>query len=380
MTITARMTADQSAAVPLTAKNRRGAVSVDTITKAFGSVKAVDGVSLSVQPGEFVALLGSSGSGKSTLLMMIAGFEAPTSGDIKLDGVRMNDVPGHRRGFGMVFQNYSLFPHMNVAENIAYPLRRRGMGGRDIEREVTKALKLVALDGYGARLPSQLSGGQQQRVALARALVFRPPLLLMDEPLGALDRKLRQQLQMEIKLIHKEVGSTIIFVTHDQEEALSMADRVAVLERGRLQQFGSPRQLYEDPATAFVAGFIGEMNFLPVELRRSSGDVGATITPLGMQIIVRKNQVVSEDDRGLLAVRPEYIRLDLDDDATATVLESAYTGTNQSVLVQVGDTRLTARTAVNPGRPLFQSGQRVRIAIDAEHTRVFPVGTLASDV
>ncbi len=233
MTITARITTDQIAAMPLPAKNQRGAVSVDAITKAFGSVKAVDGVSLSVQPGEFVALLGSSGSGKSTLLMMIAGFEAPTSGDIKLDGVRMNDVPGHRRGFGMVFQNYSLFPHMNVAENIAYPLRRRGMGGRDIEREVTKALRLVALDGYGTRLPSQLSGGQQQRVALARALVFRPPLLLMDEPLGALDRKLRQQLQMEIKLIHKEVGSTIIFVTHDQEEALSMADRVAVLERGQ---------------------------------------------------------------------------------------------------------------------------------------------------
>ena len=372
MTITAGITVDQSAAMPLTAKNQRGAVSVDAITKAYGSVKAVDGVSLSVQPGEFVALLGSSGSGKSTLLMMIAGFEAPTSGDIKLDGVRMNDVPGHRRGFGMVFQNYSLFPHMNVAENIAYPLRRRGMGGRDIEREVTKALKLVALDGYGTRLPSQLSGGQQQRVALARALVFRPPLLLMDEPLGALDRKLRQQLQMEIKLIHKEVGSTIIFVTHDQEEALSMADRVAVLERGQLQQFGSPRQLYEDPATAFVAGFIGEMNFLPVELRRSSGDVGATIIPLGTQIILQKNQVISEDDRGLLAVRPEYIRLDLDDDATATVLESAYTGMNQSVLVQVGDIRITARTAVNPGRPLFQSGQRVRIAIDAEHTRVFP--------
>jgi ABC-type Fe3+/spermidine/putrescine transport system ATPase subunit len=197
----------------------------------------------------------------------------------------------------------------------------------------------------------------------------------MDEPLGALDRKLRQQLQMEIKLIHKEVGSTIIFVTHDQEEALSMADRVAVLEGGQLQQFGSPRQLYEDPATAFVAGFIGEMNFLPVELRRSSGDVGATIIPLGTQIILQKNQVISEDERGLLAVRPEYIRLDLDDDATATVLESAYTGMNQSVLVQVGDVRLTARTAVDPGRPLFQSGQRVRIAIDAEHTRVFPAAS-----
>jgi len=371
MTIIATMTAEHSVTVPMSSQNQRGAVSVDAITKMFGPVSAVDGVSLSIQPGEFVALLGSSGSGKSTLLMMIAGFEAPTSGDIKLDGVRINDIPGHRRGFGMVFQNYALFPHMTVAENIAYPLRRRGVGGRDVEREVTKALKLVALDGYGARLPSQLSGGQQQRVALARALVFRPPLLLMDEPLGALDRKLRQQLQMEIKLIHKEVGSTIIFVTHDQEEALSMADRVAVLEGGRLQQFGAPRQLYEEPATAFVADFIGEMNFLPVELRRGSQDIAATIPSLGQQIVLRKNQVLSQDDVGLLAVRPEFIRLDPDDNATATVLESAYTGTNQSVLIQLGNLRLTARTAVNPGRPLFQSGQRVRIVIDAEHTRVF---------
>ncbi|ANW03326.1 ABC transporter ATP-binding protein [Bradyrhizobium icense] len=372
MTIIAAMTAEHSATTPLSAKKQRGAVSVDAITKMFGSVKAVDGVSLSVQPGEFVALLGASGSGKSTLLMMIAGFEAPSSGDIKLDGVRINDVPGHRRGFGMVFQNYALFPHMTVAENIAYPLRRRGMSGRDAEREVTKALKLVALDGYGARLPSQLSGGQQQRVALARALVFRPPLLLMDEPLGALDRKLRQQLQMEIKLIHKEVGSTIIFVTHDQEEALSMADRVAVLERGRLQQFGSPRDLYEEPATAFVADFIGEMNFLPAELRRSGQIVGVTAPDLGLLLDLRKDQVLAQDDRGLLAVRPEFVRLETDDDATATVLESAYTGTNQSVLVQVGELRLTARTPVNPGRPLFQSGQRVRVSIEAAHTRVFP--------
>ncbi|WP_375784662.1 ABC transporter ATP-binding protein [Bradyrhizobium sp. Pha-3] len=372
MTISAAMTANHSANIPLSNKDERGAVSVDAITKMFGSVKAVDGVSLSVRPGEFVALLGSSGSGKSTLLMMIAGFETPSSGDIRLDGIRINDVPGHRRGFGMVFQSYALFPHMSIAENIAYPLRRRGMSGRDVEREVTKALKLVALDGYGARLPSQLSGGQQQRVALARALVFRPPLLLMDEPLGALDRKLRQQLQMEIKLIHKEVGSTIIFVTHDQEEALSMADRVAVLEHGRLQQFGSPRELYEEPATAFVADFIGETNFVPAELRRSGESVAVGTPDLGLWVDVRKEQVLSQQDRGLLAVRPEFIRLEIDDEATATVLESAYTGTNQSVLVQVGRLRLTARIPVKPGQPLFQSGQRVRIEIEAAHTRVFP--------
>ncbi|WP_234685055.1 ABC transporter ATP-binding protein [Bradyrhizobium monzae] len=354
------------------ANNQRGSVSVKSLTKMFGPVKAVDDVSLSIQPGEFVALLGSSGSGKSTLLMMIAGFEASSSGDIMLDGVRINDVPSYRRGFGMVFQSYALFPHMTIAENIAYPLRRRGLRGGDVEREVAKALKLVALDGYGARLPSQLSGGQQQRVALARALVFRPPLLLMDEPLGALDRKLRQQLQMEIKLIHKEVGSTIIFVTHDQEEALSMADRVAVLEGGRLQQCGTPRELYEHPATAFVADFIGEMNFLPVELRRSAGEVCARSADLGVEVVQKATQVLTSGDRGFLAVRPEYVDLTPDERATAMVLESAYTGTNQSVLVQVGSIRLTARTSVSPGRPLFQSGQRVRVEIEAAHTRVFP--------
>ncbi|PJG53654.1 polyamine ABC transporter ATP-binding protein [Bradyrhizobium forestalis] len=372
MSVSTAMVSEKATAGVATSQSQRGSVSVNSLTKMFGPVKAVDDVSLSIEPGEFVALLGSSGSGKSTLLMMIAGFEVSSSGDIMLDGVRINDVPSHRRGFGMVFQSYALFPHMTIAENIAYPLRRRGLRGGDVEREVTKALKLVALDGYGARLPSQLSGGQQQRVALARALVFRPPLLLMDEPLGALDRKLRQQLQMEIKLIHKEVGSTIIFVTHDQEEALSMADRVAVLERGRLQQCGTPRELYEQPATAFVADFIGEMNFLPVELRRSGGEVCARSADVGLEVIQEASQVLTSGDRGLLAVRPEYIGLTPDERATATVLESAYTGTNQSVLVQVGSIRLTARTSVSPGRPLFQSGQRVRIEIEAAHTRVFP--------
>ncbi|SFN78092.1 putative spermidine/putrescine transport system ATP-binding protein [Bradyrhizobium sp. Rc3b] len=372
MSVSTAMVNERVRAGAATSQGKRGSVSVNSLTKMFGPVKAVDDVSLSVEPGEFVALLGSSGSGKSTLLMMIAGFEASSSGDIMLDGTRINDVPSYRRGFGMVFQSYALFPHMTIAENIAFPLRRRGLRGADVEREVAKALKLVALDGYGARLPSQLSGGQQQRVALARALVFRPPLLLMDEPLGALDRKLRQQLQMEIKLIHKEVGSTIIFVTHDQEEALSMADRVAVLERGRLQQCGTPRELYEKPATAFVADFIGEMNFLPVELRRSQGEVCARSADLGLEIIQKTHQVLSSGDRGVLAVRPEYVGLTADDSATATVLESAYTGTNQSVLVQVGSIRLTARTSVSPGRPLFLSGQRVRVSVDAEHTRVFP--------
>lgn len=204
------------------------------------------------------------------------------------------------------------------------------------------------------------------------ALVFRPPLLLMDEPLGALDRKLRRQLQMEIKLIHKEVGSTIIFVTHDQEEALSMADRVAVLEGGCLQQCGTPRELYERPATAFVADFIGEMNFLPVQLQRSANEVCARSADLGLKIVQEIGQVLSLDERGVLAVRPEVVRLTPDDGASATVLESAYTGTNQSVLVQVGAIRLTARTSVSPGRPLFLSGQRVRVSVDAKHTRVFP--------
>ncbi len=238
-------------------------ISIRSLRKAFGSAVAVDDVTLTVVPGEFLALLGPSGSGKSTILMSIAGFESPTGGQILMDNVDCTHIPPYRRNVGMVFQNYTLFPHLSVLDNVAFPLKMRGLGKAERHAQAELALKSVHLAGYGARMPNQLSGGQQQRVALARAIVYKPRLLLMDEPFSALDKKLRQEMRLETKRLHAELGLTVVFVTHDQEEALTMADRVAVLKDGRLQQIGSPRDLYERPLNLFVAGFIGDMNFIP---------------------------------------------------------------------------------------------------------------------
>jgi len=357
--------------LPNHVSEKHGAVTVSSVSKKYGSFVALDDVSLAIRPGEFVALLGPSGSGKSTLLMMIAGFERPTTGQIYLDDTVINDVPAHARGLGIVFQSYALFPHMTVAENIAYPLRRRGMSREEVQKEVSRALRMVALEAYGARLPAQLSGGQQQRVALARALVFRPPVLLMDEPLGALDRKLRQQLQVELKLLHKELGSTIIFVTHDQEEALSMADRVAVMGAGQIQQFGTPRELYEEPCNAFVADFIGEMNFIPVEITHRGSNVDVANSGANIRVTVPSSRVFTTERIGKIAIRPEHICLTTGSEGSGLVVESSYSGTSQSVLVEIGGHRLVARTTVVPGQALFSPGQRVKLSLDTTHLRVF---------
>ena len=234
----------------------------DSLEKHFGPVVAVNGVSIDVVPGEFVTLLGPSGSGKTTSLMMLAGFEIPTAGEIYVDDQPIATVPPYRRNIGMVFQNYALFPHMTVGENIAFPLDLRKIAKADRRKRTADVLALVGLPGYEARYPRQLSGGQQQRVALARALVFNPRVLLMDEPLGALDKQLRERLQLEIKALHEQLGVTIIYVTHDQQEALIMSDRIAVMNDGVIEQIGAPTELYDAPATRFVASFIGESNFL----------------------------------------------------------------------------------------------------------------------
>jgi spermidine/putrescine ABC transporter ATP-binding subunit len=286
------------------------AVRVVNLVKDFGTVRAVDRVSLDVQPGEFLALLGPSGSGKTTILMSIAGFERPTEGEIYVGERRIDNVPPHRRNVGMVFQRYALFPHLTVADNVAFPLQMRGVRKADRARQVSEALRLVQLDGYGERKPSQLSGGQQQRVALARALVYRPPVLLMDEPLGALDRKLREQLQIELRAVQRQVGATVIYVTHDQGEALSMADRIGVVHEGRIQQLGTPRDLYDGPANAFVANFIGETNLL----EGAVAEVGpSTLVRLDGGHEVRVEIAAPGDleagERVRLAVRPERIRL-----------------------------------------------------------------------
>ena len=239
------------------------AIKLDRVTKTFdGKVVAVDEVTLDIAAGEFFSLLGPSGCGKTTSLRMIAGFEHPDSGRVHVGGRDITDLPVHRRDMGMVFQSYALFPHRTVAENVAFGLRMREVPRSEIDRRVQAALAQVALTGLEDRKPSQLSGGQQQRVALARALVVEPPVLLCDEPLGALDRKLRQQMQFELKELQKRLGVTLVFVTHDQEEALAMSDRIAVMHKGRVEQVGSPTEIYERPRTRFVADFIGEINIL----------------------------------------------------------------------------------------------------------------------
>jgi len=279
------------------------------VSKAFGPVIAVDGVSLTVAPGEFLTLLGPSGSGKTTTLMMIAGFESATAGEILLGGRPLTHVPPYRRNLGMVFQHYALFPHMTVHDNVGFPLRTRGTTRAETERLVEEALHRVHLPGYGARFPGQLSGGQQQRVALARALVYRPPVLLMDEPLGALDKKLREQMQLEIKHIQQELQLTVIYVTHDQEEALTMSDRIAVMRGGRVVQLGPPEDLYERPADRFVADFIGQSNFLEVTMRSVQDGIATAVTEGGLDVSLAVGEAGAEGTRVTLALRPERVRL-----------------------------------------------------------------------
>jgi putative spermidine/putrescine transport system ATP-binding protein len=240
-------------------------VSIKGLSRSFGDVRAVAGVDLDIQEGEFITLLGPSGSGKTTVLRMIAGFEKPDSGTIELAGKDVSQLPPYERDVNTVFQDYALFPHMNVISNIEYGLKVKGVAKQECTMRALEALKQVRLEGYGERKPSQLSGGQRQRVALARALVNRPSVLLLDEPLGALDLKLREQMQIELKQLQREVGITFIFVTHDQEEALTMSDRIAVFNNGKIEQLGTPREIYENPVSAFVSEFVGQTNKLTIE-------------------------------------------------------------------------------------------------------------------
>ncbi len=239
-----------------------GSLCLTSLSKRYGAFTAVDNVTLQIEKGEFLTLLGPSGSGKTTLLMMIAGFQDISEGDILLGGVSIAQTPAEKRNFGMVFQGYALFPHMSVHDNIAYPLSVRRRPKAEIDARVAEMLDLVRMNGFAKRLPKELSGGQQQRVALARALCFAPPVLLLDEPLGALDKKLRVEVQAQLKEIHRRVGTTFVYVTHDQEEALSMSDRIVIMQNGRIEQVGTPADLYQNPKTAFAASFLGKSNFL----------------------------------------------------------------------------------------------------------------------
>ena len=298
------------------------------LTKHFGDVTAVDGVDLTVRQGEFLTLLGPSGSGKTTILKMIAGFEAPTSGSIELAGRDVSQLSPAERGIGGVFQQYALFPHMTVGENIAYPLKLRKWPASDRTQRVDEMLRLVELEGYGGRYPRELSGGQQQRVAVARALAFQPELLLMDEPLGALDRALRIGMQEEIRRIHRDSGATILYVTHDQEEALTMSDRVAIMRDGQIRQVGPPRELYERPADRFVATFFGECTLVPAELLGPASGDEVHVRTLGRNATVRRGADTPKRDISL-AIRPGRFRLHptpADIPLPATIVDLLYLG------------------------------------------------------
>ncbi len=305
-------------------------VAFDGVQKSYdGETLVVKDLNLFIDKGEFVTMLGPSGSGKTTCLMMLAGFETATNGDIRLNGKPINNIPPHKRGIGMVFQNYALFPHMTVGENLAFPLEVRKMSKADRDAKVMRALDMVQMGEFSGRRPAQLSGGQQQRIALARALVFEPELVLMDEPLGALDKQLREHMQFEIKHIHERLGVTVVYVTHDQSEALTMSDRVAVFDDGRIQQLAPPEDLYERPENSFVAQFIGENNKLTGKITAKEGETVKVQFANGHTGEALAVNCGGTGEDTLLSIRPERIQIDAEPDANsvdAQVLELIYLG------------------------------------------------------
>jgi len=304
-------------------------VAFERVQKSYdGEILVVKDLNLRIGKGEFLTMLGPSGSGKTTCLMMLAGFETATHGDILLDGKPINNIPPHKRGIGMVFQNYALFPHMTVGENLSFPLEVRNIGKTEREDMVRAALDMVQMGDFADRRPAQLSGGQQQRIALARALVFKPELVLMDEPLGALDKQLREHMQYEIKHLHENLGITVVYVTHDQAEALTMSDRVAVFENGRIQQLAPPDDLYERPENAFVAQFIGENNKLLGNITAKNGDLVSVEVDGGLQVQALAVNCGDVGERTTLSLRPERVTLDdVGPNSTeARVMELIYLG------------------------------------------------------
>lgn len=315
-------------------------VRFEKVDKSYdGEILVVKDLNLDVPKGEFLTMLGPSGSGKTTVLMMLAGFETPTSGEIYLDGNPISSIPPNKRGIGMVFQNYALFPHMTVKENLEFPLEVRKMKKSVIDEKVANALSMVELQDFGSRMPLQLSGGQQQRVALARSLVFEPRLVLMDEPLGALDKNLREQMQYEIKHIHEKIGITVVYVTHDQSEALTMSNRIAVFNDGKIQQISSPDVLYEKPDSSFVAQFIGENNQLKGKVKSVNGENCIITTESGDDIHALKINVNNSGDTSLVSLRPERVAINssekFENNFDAKVKELIYLGDHIRSRVEV---------------------------------------------
>ncbi|HSI39917.1 MAG TPA: ABC transporter ATP-binding protein [Xanthobacteraceae bacterium] len=332
-----------------------------------GDTLVVKNLDLSIERGEFLTLLGPSGSGKTTTLMMLAGFEVPTAGTISIEGRSINTVPPEKRNIGMVFQNYALFPHMTVAENVGFPLRVRGVAAGDATERVKRALDMVHLGSFASRRPGQLSGGQQQRVALARALVFEPKLVLMDEPLGALDKQLREHMQMEIKHLHNRLGVTVVYVTHDQSEALTMSDRVAVFNDGVIQQIAPPSVLYEQPRNSFVAQFIGENNRIAGTVAERAGDTCTVTLPDGTQVQAFAANVAGWRTRTVLSIRPERVKLNpmagsLPNIFDARVEELIYLGDHIRVRTAVcGISDFIVKIHNSDDRPALDVGAQVQL-------------------
>jgi spermidine/putrescine transport system ATP-binding protein len=349
------------------------AIRFDGVTKRFGSTVAVDDLNLSIRRGEFFSLLGPSGCGKTTTLRMVAGFEQPTEGSVYLEGDPVEDVPPYQRNVNTVFQSYALFEHLDVEGNVAFGLKRSGVARDEIRSRVAEALELVQLTGREGAKPRQLSGGQMQRVALARALVNRPAVLLLDEPLGALDLKLRKQMQVELKEIQREVGITFLYVTHDQEEALAMSDRIAVMNEGNVEQYGPPEEIYESPRKTFVAGFIGVSNLLPATVegdgvRLNTGQMLPSVVPDGCE----------QGSSVYCSVRPEKIFLDdLEEGMVAVegeIVQRIYLGTTTQVIVELApDSRVVAleqNTARSRAEDRWEIGERVRLGWHPRHALV----------
>src|SRR5579885_3816834 len=353
------------------------ALRLAALAKDYGGVTALAPTDLEVRPGEFFSLIGPSGSGKSTLLGMVAGFVPPSAGRILIDGADVVALPPYRRNIGMVFQNYALFPHMSVAENIAFPLRMRKMPRSRIEARVKEMLETVRLAGFAERSPAQLSGGQQQRVALARAAAYDPALLLMDEPLGALDKNLREEMQYEIKRFHSKIGATILYVTHDQDEAATMSDRIAILNHGRIVQVGRPRELYEAPNSPFVASFLGEANLFEVAAVRQAPPLRLRVeTKDGLTMSANQHPDFKAD--AVVCVRPEAIQISANAGAAANVvagrvLDAVYTAGSLRYRVEVAPGRVVlVRRPLQRQTAVIEVGSPVYLAWDIADTILIP--------
>ena len=364
-------------------------VVLDQVVKRFGAVVAVDRLSLEIVRGEFFSMLGPSGCGKTTTLRLIGGFEMPTEGVVRLDGQDVTDLPAYKRNVNTVFQSYGLFPHLSVYDNVAFGLRRKKVPGKEVERRVVEALELVSLAGYGKRRRSQLSGGQQQRVALARALVNRPQVLLLDEPLGALDLKLRKQMQLELKRIQKEVGITFVFVTHDQEEAMTISDRIAVMNNGKIEQLGRPEDVYERPTTVFVAEFLGASNLLEGTYRGTENGWGQVDLVNGVRIRIPVEQDRRAGESVRVGVRPEKIQVipvgaepSANQNVVPATLRSAvFAGVSFQYFFQTSEGReMTAFDRNSTGGAVAKPGDAVRLAWAPQHTFVIPAGDSAARV